>query len=116
MKKVSVYFTDPQSEALEAKAAQAGITFAEALRRALDEWLQRNQGGAMTDERPTTLTPTAVTTVYVNLGEEGTLTYRNAELIADYDGNITVWRGERQLASFSARDVSSWYLEEPEDA
>ena len=39
MKKVSVYFTDRQAEALESKASHAGITFAEALRRALDEWL-----------------------------------------------------------------------------
>jgi Ribbon-helix-helix protein, copG family len=39
MKKVSVYFTDRQAAALEKKAAEAGITFAEALRRALDEWL-----------------------------------------------------------------------------
>ena len=44
MKKVSVYFTDRQSEALEAKAVQAGITFAEALRRALDEWLAQQEG------------------------------------------------------------------------
>ena len=42
---MSVYFTDRQAKALEAKAAQAGITFAEALRRALDEWLAQRSGG-----------------------------------------------------------------------
>ena len=109
-----MYFTDPQAEALEAMAAQADITFAEALRRALDVWLTHPHGGSMTDDRPSTITPTAVSTAYVNLGEEGTLTWRNATIEADYDGNITVWRGKRQLASFSARDVSSWYIDEPE--
>ena len=70
----------------------------------------------MTEERPRTVTPTAVATAYVNLGEEGTLTWRNATIEADYDGNITVWRGERQVASFSHRDYSSWYIDEPDEA
>lgn len=38
MKKRSVYFTDQQFDLLEAQAAHVGISFAEQLRRALDEW------------------------------------------------------------------------------
>jgi hypothetical protein len=49
MKKVSVYFTDRQAEAIQAQATHAGITFAEALRRILDAWLTTDAGSTVPD-------------------------------------------------------------------
>jgi hypothetical protein len=117
MKKVSVYFTDPQSEALDAMAAQADITFAEALRRALDEWLAHREGTPMT----TSAAQRTSTTVYVNVNEDGerlALTFRNAEVSEDsYAQTVTVYRVKkdgsegRTLGHFAASEILSWYIE-----
>jgi hypothetical protein len=93
------------------KAAHAGITYAEALRRALDEWLAAQEGRSMADaSRPTS----AVTsTVYVKLvGDDRPCRWRNATIEEDSNGNIEVYRGERKIANFRAKDVSSWYVAE----
>ena len=111
MKKVSVYFTDRQSEALDAKAAQAGVTFAEALRRALDEWLSQKEGCPMPDATTTTTAP--VTTAYVKTAYARA--WRNAEIEEDDYGSISVWRDERVIARFAGADVRSWYMEDPGD-
>ena len=121
MKKVSVYFTDPQSAALDAMAAQAGITFAEALRRALDEWLAYREGTKMT-------IPSAQrtrSTVYVVLLEDGDrtpLTFRNADAASDaYNHTLTVFRVKkdghegRTLGYFAESEILSWYIEGGDD-
>jgi hypothetical protein len=93
------------------KAAQAGITYAEALRRALDEWLAAQEGQSMSDASRTTSAVTS--TVYVKLvGDDQPCRWRNATIEEDYNGNIEVYRGERKIAHFSAKDVSSWYVAE----
>jgi hypothetical protein len=122
MKKISVYFTDPESEMLEAMAAQAGITFAEALRRVLDEWSAYKKGKPMT----TPTTGRTRSTVYVvHLDEDGertTLTFRNADVAHDdYNHTVTVYRVKkdgsegRTLAQFAEADVSSWYIDAAEE-
>ena len=50
MKKISVYFADRQYAVLEAYASQVGITYAEALRRALDEWLEQHRATTVQEE------------------------------------------------------------------
>lgn len=40
MKKMSVYFTERQFEVITQRAEATGISFAECLRRVLDEWLE----------------------------------------------------------------------------
>src|SRR5437660_10757570 len=119
MNKVSVYFTDRQSEALDAKAAQAGVTFAEALRRALDEWLSQKEGCPMPDATTTTTAPVTtayVKTAYVKLNDEDyARAWRNAEIEEDDYGSISVWRDERVIARFAGADVRSWYMEDPGD-
>jgi hypothetical protein len=64
-----------------------------------------------------TSTTATVRTAYVRVVDEDyTRSWRNAEIIEDYNGGLEVWRGERKIASFSPRDVSSWYMEEDGDA
>ena len=93
------------------KAAQAGIIYAEALRRALEEWLAAQEGRSLADASRTTSEVTS--TVYVKLvGDEQPCRWRHATLEEDYHGNIEVYRGERKIANFSAKDVSSWYVDE----
>ena len=119
MKKVSVYFTDPQSTALEAQATQAGITFAEALRRALDEWLAYKEGKPMTiDATPVPVVTSTVTVITIEDDERITLRFRNASVVHDeFNGHLTIYRRKkdgslgRTLAYFSGADVSSWYEE-----
>src|SRR5215471_807751 len=115
MKKVSVYFTDPQSAALDATAAHAGITFAEALRRALDEWLAFKEGHPMTTPSTAVITNN-VYVVVVEDGDRTTLTFRNAGVVHnEFDGSIEIYRLKkdgspgRTLAQFSKWDMSSWY-------
>lgn len=114
MKKVNVYFAEPQLTALAAAADQLGIPAAEILRRALDTWLAHHTTGGRMAE---TTTPADVTTAYVKVVDEGyTRSWRNADIVEDsYTHTIEVWRGEdRKLASFSAGSVECWYIEEPE--
>jgi hypothetical protein len=117
MKKVSVYFTDGQAETLEAMAAQAGITFAEALRRVLDEWLALRERGSMSDEATST-GMSRQSCAYIKLYDDNdaTLIWRNAEIDEDRDnGRIDVWRGDVRIASFEAREVASWYTDNPNE-
>ena len=117
MKKVSVYFTDPQSDALEALAAQAGITFAEALRRALDEWHALKEGKPMTTPAAQ-MTSKHVYVVFIEDGERTSLRFRNADVAHDeYNHTLLVYRVKkdgsegRTLAQIAEADVSSWYIE-----
>jgi hypothetical protein len=117
MKKVSVYFTKPQSEALDAMAAQADITFAEALRRALDEWQAFREGTPMTTASVQQTRPTVYVTVNDD-GERVALTFRNADVYEDHsNGTLDVYRVKkdgsegRSLGHFAASEILSWHIE-----
>ena len=113
-----MYFTDQQYEALEAKAAQAGITFAEALRRALDEWMAPGKGQSMQDVSSSSAATR--TTVYVKLHgrDEEPLIWRNAHVLEDeFNGYIEVIRSHtgKRVGRFAEGDISTWYVEGSED-
>ena len=129
MKKINAYFTDPQLAALDTFATEAGISFAEALRRALDVWRAHREGHPMAT-MPTS-PPVITNNVYVVVVEDGdrtTLTFRNAGVAHnEFDGSIEIYRLKkdgspgRTLAQFSKWDMSSWYqdgtdADEDEDA
>jgi hypothetical protein len=114
MKKVNVYFAEPQLAALAAAAAQLGIPAAEILRRALDTWLAHHTGGSMAETTPTT----PVVRAYVKLvDEEFARSWRHAEIVEnEVAETVEVWRGDSKIARFHAQSVDHWYLEEAQDA
>jgi hypothetical protein len=134
MKKISVYFTDSQYAAIEGKATQVGVTFAEALRRVLDQCFAAPQKEEImayesveSVEFPSTpsLNP-KVHYAYVILDEDGdkyTKAFPNAYIKHnESNGDITVYRLRkdrglgRVIAQFSGDDISSWYQDDDDEA
>jgi len=110
LKKVSFNFSDFQYTEFSELAKRDDITFAEAIRNALDDWLlARKKGLSMTvqtNERPN------VTIILSDprRGDDGILYYDNAT-VNEIDDELTVWRNDKLVARFNSKAVDSWFTE-----
>lgn len=108
MKKISFNFSDFQHDEFRALAKRNGKTFAETIRRALDEWLLIKKKGTTMAINTSHHTGVTVTLHDVNQGNEGVLDFDDAVAV-EREGQLELRRGDQVIARFAVGHIAYWY-------
>lgn len=108
MKKISFNFSDFQHDEFRALAKRDHKSFAEVVRRALDEWLSSKKKGTNMSVNTSHHSGATVALHDVNQGNEGVLNFDDVVAVA-LDGQLELWREDRLVARFAIGHVTYWY-------